>query len=315
MRNKKKIVVFFGKDRNCADPFADFGKKRTVYHQLFKKGLARGLEMYLASGKKTYLGGVVFKSPWKYTGSFFEKHPGEISADAIYDRSAGLKFPSMEISYKVLNSLAFKQLCYNKNLTYSLLSNFMPKSYVVKNTEELQAALKNFAATDLAVLKPVAGFGGKDIFIDSPQNISLIQLHPQTEYTLQQFIDTKEGIPGIVAGHHDLRIIIVEGEVVLCHVRKPKEGSLLANVAQGGSIQEVALTRLPQAVSQVISEIQSIVDSRFNRPLYSIDFGLAKNKPYVFELNDQIGFPSEDMENANIFVEKILDSLERLAQA
>lgn len=315
MRNKKKIVVFFGKNRNCSDPFADFGKKRSVYHQLFKKGTGRGFEMYIASGRESYLGNLDFQHPWIYNGSSFKKHAGKISADAVYDRSGGLKFPAAEISYKVLNGMDFKRLCYNKNLTYSLLPKFMPKNYAIKNEDELHEALKNFASTELVVLKPVAGFGGKDIFIDLPENISLIKINGHTEYALQQFIDTKGGISGMVSGRHDLRIIIVEGKIVLCHVRKPKEGSFLANVAQGGSIKEVALNLVPQNISRVVSEIQSIIDAKFNKPIYSIDLGLSSDgKPYVFELNDQIGFPSEEMKNSAIFVEKILDSLERLSR-
>jgi hypothetical protein len=35
--------------------------------------------------------------------------------------------------------------------------------------------------------------------------------------------------------------------------------------------------------------------------------------PFVFELNDQIGFPVVEMKNARDFVDKILNSLIRLA--
>lgn len=313
MRNKKKIVIFFGKNRNCKDPFLEFGKKRAVYHQLFKKGLTREFEMYIASGRESYLGGLYFQDPWLYNGSFFEKQIGIISADAIYDRSGGLKFPTEESSHKVLNGMTFKQLCYNKNLTYSLLSKFMPTSYSVKNTAELQKALKNFNAHELAVLKPVAGFGGKNIFIDLPKNLSSIEIQKQTEYTLQQFVDTKAGIPNIVSGHHDLRVVVVEGEIVLCHVRAPKKGSLLANVAQGGSIKEIPLDQIPRTIIEMVAKISFIIDTKFNKPIYSIDFGMSNGKPYVFELNDQIGFPSEEMKNADIFIENILRSLARLA--
>jgi len=313
MRNRKKIVVFFGKSRNCADPFASFGKKRAVYHQLFKKGLLRGLEMYIASGRDSYLGNLNFQDPWIYNGSFFEKQTGIISADAVYDRSGGLKFPTEEISFKVLNGIGFKQLCYDKNLTYALLAEFMPKSYPVKNTADLHEALKNFAADELAVLKPVSGFGGKNILIDSPKNLSSSAIQNSIEYALQQFVDTSAGISGITSGHHDLRAIIVNGGFVLCHVRAPQKGSLLANVAQGGSIKEVAIALVPGPVKQIISTVSSIIDSAFDMPVYSIDFGVCHDKPYIFELNDQIGFPSENMHDYPLFIDGILESLARLA--
>jgi hypothetical protein len=52
---------------------------------------------------------------------------------------------------------------------------------------------------------------------------------------------------------------------------------------------------------------------KFNYPLYSIDFGFEKGRPYVFELNDTIGLPSEKMPSHKIFIEKLLLSLKKIA--
>jgi glutathione synthase/RimK-type ligase-like ATP-grasp enzyme len=155
---------------------------------------------------------------------------------------------------------------------------------------------------------------GQGIIIDYPENIAQADIQDDQEYILQEFVDTSGGIPGVIAGHHDLRVVIASGEIVLSHVRTPKEGSLLANVAQGGSIKEVAVKDIPESIITVVKKIQALIDKRFDYPLYSIDLGIQhKETAFVFELNDQIGFPSEDMSAKKEFLDKILDSLEHRA--
>ncbi|NTW46057.1 MAG: hypothetical protein HGB18_03345 [Candidatus Moranbacteria bacterium] len=196
---------------------------------------------------------------------------------------------------------------------YGHLSDFMPKNITIRSKEELRSALDEFDAGDIVVLKPSKGMQGNGILIGPASEIALSTLEPEKEYSLQEFVDTSKGIPGVIDGRHDLRIIIVEGQIVLCHVRTPKEGSFLANVAQGGSIREVPLKEIPAFILDRVSEIQESIDTEFDLPLYSIDFGVAGGKtPFVFELNDQIGFPSEDMDYEE-FIRRTLKSLGRKA--
>lgn len=313
MREEKlKIVVYFGKEKDPIDPFGKFGIKRKVYYELFDCGIEAGLDMYISSGRPAYLGGRCFGNLLRYENGAFAKHQGTVEADAIYDRSGGLAFPSDEISPKVLDCAAFKRLCYDKNKLYEILGDLMPKSIRISATDKLLAALSEFNPDQMAVLKPASDFGGKGIYIDYPRNLEKIGI--EREHVLQEFVDTSKGIPGITDRHHDLRIVIVEGEIVLAHVRTPKDGSLLANVAQGGNIKEIELEKILGYILSTVHEVQAIIDSKYNMPLYSIDFGISNGKAYVFELNDQIGFPSEHMENRTKFVFNIIKSLKRLAE-
>jgi glutathione synthase/RimK-type ligase-like ATP-grasp enzyme len=195
---------------------------------------------------------------------------------------------------------------------YELLGEFMPKSLKIKNQSELKTALQSFPAKKIAVLKPAKGLGGKGIIVDVPQNLAQINIETGKEYVLQQFIDTSQGIKNIVKKKHDLRIIIINGEIVLAHVRTPKEGSYLANVAQGGTIKKITLKKIPKEALNVTKKIQKIINKKYNYPIYSIDFGFENETPYVFELNDQIGFPSEKMLGHAHFIQKLLASLEKI---
>ncbi len=308
----KKIVVHFGKKVGSSDPFLSFGTKRSVYHALFKKGMEQGFEMYLSPNADHFLSGLSFVNPYLYDthSGLFKKIDGTILADAVYDRSGGLSFPHKDVDHKVLNSWKFKKLCADKNATYDLLKPFMPQSFRVTNSATLQMLDSSLALDEFVALKPASGFGGKDIVIDKWKNVRETELVPTTSYTVQKFVDTSRGIPGVTDTFHDLRMVIVHGEIVLAHVRTPKTGSLLANVAQGGSIQEVPLEKIPSFVLEKTARIQAIIDPLFDAPLYSIDLGICGKEAYVFELNDQIGFPSEKM-NYERFIQNILVSLEK----
>lgn len=310
---RKKIAMYFGKEKSDSDPFSDFGIKKSVYHYFFKLGTECGFDMYIASGKESYLGDLKFKNLLFYNGACFEKENIAMKMNAIFDRSGSMIFPPKNLDRKVLNCSAFKILCNDKNAMHKLLACFMPKSFSIKNQSEFLEKLSKFKKNNLVVLKPAKGLGGKGIIIDLPEKIKEITLKDKTDYVLQEFIDTSKGIKGIVRGNHDLRVVIVDGKITLSHIRTPKKGSLLANVAQGGAIKELAVLKIPSRVLSVTKKIQKIIDKKFFYPLYSIDFGINSNgKPFVFELNDQIGFPSEKMRGHKPFIQKIIMALRKI---
>lgn len=311
---RKKIVMYFRKRPLSHDPFGTFGTKRSVYHELFKRGVDSGFDMFVASGERNYEYPLRFKHAFIYASDHFEPHSTEINADAIFDRSGGIFFPPKEIGNKTLNCREFKCLCNDKNSMKDALGDFMPKSERIHNQEELLSHIGSYENSPLVVLKPSRGMQGKDIIIDSPKNIARVKLKHETEYTLQEFIETSSGIPEITPSHHDLRIVVANGKIVLSHVRTPKSGSLLANVAQGGSIQEVSVKNIPNFIRETVEKVQAIIDEKYDFPLYSIDFGVQnKTTPFIFELNDQIGFPSETMAGSDLFIQEILRSLEKRA--
>lgn len=305
--------MFYRKRKPDEAHFFDrLGKKSEVYKYYFKRGTDMGFNMYFVSGIERYLGNMKFKNPLFFDGKRFIYKHELATADAVFDRSSGVKFPPANISGKTLNCIAFKKICWNKLRTYELLGEFMPKSYAVRSRQDLLKNLEKFSHNSLAVLKPVSGLGGKGIIIEKRDEIKKRKISKNL-FILQEFIDTSCGIKKIVNGKHDLRIAIADGKIVLAHVRTPKPGSLLANVAQGGSIKEVPLNMIPKNVLRIVRAAQNKIDEKFNYPLYSIDFGISRNYPYIFEINDQIGFPTKEMKKRKVFVEQILKSLKRLA--
>jgi glutathione synthase/RimK-type ligase-like ATP-grasp enzyme len=293
--------------------FDRLGKKSEVYKYYFKRGYTLGFNMYFVSGIERYAGNLKFRNPLFFDGKNFIHRKGVFKADAVFDRSGGVKFPPKGISSKTLNCVEFKKICWNKIKTYDLIGKFMSKSYAVRSKDDLLDNLKKFSKKSLVVLKPARGLGGKGIVIAKRKDLEKRKVGKKL-FLLQEFLDTSAGIPGIVKGKHDLRVAIAEGKVVLAHVRTPKPGSFLANVSQGGSIREIPIQKIPKRIMSAVRSIQKIIDERFGYPLYCIDFGIEKGKPFVFEINDQMGFPTKEMKNAKVFINRILKSLTRLSK-
>jgi len=308
-QEKKKIVMYFKRKRTgeLGDPFAKFGVKRKVYHYFFQKGQKLGFEMFLANGEQTYLGELDFENL-----SYFKKE--NITADAVYDRSGGLSFPTNNINKKVLNCIAFKTLCNDKNSMYGLLKKYMPKSFEITSQKSFIKMLEKFDNSSLIVLKPAKGLGGKGIIIANKDTIKNTKLEKKESYVLQEFVDTSNGIKGITNKKHDLRVIVIGGKIIYANLRTPKKGSLLANVSQGGKIKEIPIEKIPKKVKLIVKKIQNKIDKKYNYPIYSIDFGISNSKPYVFEINDQIGFPRDSTKNYKKFIDSILRSIERLSK-
>jgi glutathione synthase/RimK-type ligase-like ATP-grasp enzyme len=124
---------------------------------------------------------------------------------------------------------------------------------------------------------------------------------------VQEFIETK-GNFGSGAGRHDLRVVVLDGEPVYSVVRRPEGDGFLANVAQGASLDQVDLGDLPAEVLRISKEIAKEFKKEYANPFYSIDFGMSEERPYIFELNNFIGFPLIERDY-DLFINKITNVL------
>jgi len=97
---------------------------------------------------------------------------------------------------------------------------------------------------------------------------------------LQEFIDCSIGIAGLTKEKHDLRITVVNSEIINSYIRIPKAGSYLANVAQGGKGSSVDLAQVPPIVLGMVKDIDQKI-AHFRPTLYAADF---MNSPTGFKL-------------------------------
>jgi len=307
-----KIGMCFSRPFEGNDPLKHIGRKLPVYLRLLKLCQKKGWQVFILT-RRTYQGKGIFNGVWHFDKDKFSRREKPVKIDLVYDRVAGMKFPpEQEKEMVVVNQRGFKLLCYNKWLAYQKIGHLMPKTYWLGKGKNLAKVLDQ-VKTDWVVLKPCNGMKGVGIFVGPKEkalNFELTKKKAYCQYIAQEFVDTSVGIPGIVKGKHDLRVAIANGEVVWSHVRTPPGGSFKANVAQGGTIEELSPAKLPDSVKKIVSQVAKRFHQKFNNPIYSIDFGIGKDGPLIFELNDQIGFPLWEMKARDRFLQAHVKNFE-----
>jgi glutathione synthase/RimK-type ligase-like ATP-grasp enzyme len=259
--------------------------------------------------KKTYIKNGIFNGGWHFYQGKFKIIHEPIRVDLVYDRTGGLAFPPLENDRKmiVVDNRDFKKICWNKYLTYKEIGKFMPKTFWVGQKINLSNVLLKIK-TDWVVLKPASGLMGIGIFIGPKDKALKFRFKKKyaNSYIAQEFLDTSCGIKGITKGVHDLRAVIVNKKIVWSHVRVPPKGKHTANAAQGGTLREISLDKLPNSVKQIVREISPLFYKKYDNPLFSLDFGITKEGPKVIEINDTIGFPKPKMRARDNFLKELI---------
>lgn len=236
-----------------------------------------------------------------------------VEVDAVWDAT---EFENAsEFKQKVsqqkpfVNSPEFGMICKDKLKTYDTLGEYMPETY--KASYSKTEALIN--SEGRAVLKPVDDLGGEGVKIID----SIDEFENHSDYLVQEFIDSREGIPGTeIDGVHDLRAIIVDGEPVSGFVRRPDEG-LISNVAQGGRIDVFPLEDFPEDARDLLDNVLEILEGY--RPYFaSVDmiYDSSSGNFKVIELNSAPSpsyYGREDMKAAKTeVVREIIQMFSRL---
>ncbi len=304
----KKIGICFSKELKGNLPLQHIGDKLPVYLRLLNLMSEEGWEVFILT-RKTYIGKNIFEGGWKYDNGKFVLITKKIAIDLVYDRTGGIEFPPKNCELPVVNSRQFKILCWDKWATYKKIGKYMPKTLIINNEKQITPALQTIKSKKV-VLKPFNGLKGKGIFIGEKKDVVNFKFPEKYQtYVMQEFIDTSGGIPKVTSGTHDVRVVIVNGKPVWCHVRVPAPGSLLANAAQGGNLSEVEYKELPNSIKIIVREISKMFSKKFDNPIYSLDFGVGLDgKPYIFEINDQIGFPRWKMIKRDNFLYGLIDN-------
>lgn len=300
-----KIGIVFSKLLSAGNPLKRMGEKYPVYIRLLEFCQAEGWDVFVLT-QKTYLGKGAFRGGWVFDKKKFKLTNKILKMDLFYDRTGGLKFPPKEGGLRSVNSREFKILSWDKWAAYQGVKKYMPRTFWVGERGDLVNVLSEIR-TQKVVLKPANGLKGIGVFIGAKEqanNFAFPDKYPK--YIAQEFVDTSRGIPGITNGLHDLRVVIINGKIVWSHVRIPPRGSLQANVARGGKIKEIDCLRIPDCVTKIVRKIAKSFYEKYDNPVYSIDFGIEKGKPYIFEINDQIGFPRWKMKARDVFLNELI---------
>ncbi len=311
-----KFGMCFSRDFEGNNPLSHIGRKLPVYLRLLELCQKEGWEVYVLT-RKTYKGSGTFNGAWLFKnlpagrqGGKFEKKNAPVKIDLIFDWVGNLKFPpANEPNLKTVNVRAFKEITCDKWKMYQLLGDFMPKTFWVGKRENINRVLPKIK-TDWVVVKPVDGLKGKGIFVGPKEGVKSFEFDPKFQnYIVQEFVDTSHGIPGLTPGLHDLRVVVINKKPVWCHVRVPQQGTYKANVGQGGTLTEIDFNQVPGKVKEIVVKIAPEFYAEFDNPVYSLDFGIDRDgTPFIFEINDQMGFPRWEMKNRDSFLKALVSN-------
>ena len=220
-----------------------------------------------------------------------------IVPDLIYDRSLFTinkkltnKRKKMEKDFPYLNNLKLSELFSNKWLTYKKFQKYSPKTVLIKNSRDF-SEIKKLKSSEI-IMKPIFGSGGDGIKISVKEKAKPIKF----PFIAQELICATKGIPGLVKGPHDLRMMMAGEKLFHAFLRIPPKGKFIANLACGSKIKVVSPEDIPESVKKVLKDVvKSLKTSK--KKLYAIDFIIDDNgKAWIIEINSRPGIILEKAE-------------------
>ena len=303
---KKKIAIYLDLPELYDYPFSE---ERYIhsYSDVCFSLEEKGATAYIARGPHSYDGNGNFNTLFQFNSQRKLEQKLGIKVDVVFDKGDKSTFPADGVSK--VNSLEIDRLCNDKSLTAQIFQDVSPKTVEVKSYEELIEASKEIDRNQL-VLKPIDGFGGEGIlFGDADAIVKRVAHESFAPSILQEFIDTSQGIPDVVDGLHDLRVLVLNGEIVQVSIRQPAEGELAANIKRGGSIQIVDVALIPNVASELVQKVDAYMN-QFGSRFYAVDMVFDGENYKLMELNSRPGWHprSIDVQAAEL-IDKIADLL------
>ena len=234
--------------------------------------------------------------------------PGVVYDKSEYDlESKTLEALRKKISrnFTFVNSLDLKELMSNKWKSYLLFKKYSPRTLLINTKADLPLIGK--LSTEKVVVKPISGSCGKNVGVYLKKKVIPLAF----PFIIQEFIESKRGISGVLTGTHDLRIFFFNKTPFYSYARMPQTGSLISNIATGGSLKVVSLNKISRNVMKIAREATEKL-SRFGPRIFAIDFMLdAAQRPWLIELNSCPSFVLEREEHRykQEFFKPILDFL------
>ena len=122
-------------------------------------------------------------------------------------------------------------------------NEFIPRTFVSKNTEYLKNVIENFDA-DKMILKPLDGYGGSGVIViekSASKNLnSLLDFYINGK-TGKHYVIVQEYVPEADSG--DVRVLMLNGEPIGAYNRVPSAGDNRSNISAGGSAVKHKLTK------------------------------------------------------------------------
>src|SRR3989344_3736548 len=306
---KGNIIVWLKSSQK--ETFSPIYHKAISYNQ-FVRELNRRQNLFFAFDAQSYRGDDLFSPVSEYVNGEIVASGKEVVAAVIYNLGSIPRQNFKAQKAHITNTPEFKEFCHSKFAIAEYLSPFSPKTMFIATEGDFWSALKNIE-TERVVFKPDKGTNGVGVKIFETSKAVVdddMRAHLEEGAVLQEFIDTRNGIPNICDAYHDLRLVTINDHIVLTHVRIPEEGSLIANYEQGAIIRELSEEMVPEKILKFYRAVHQSVIQRFPKPMYAMDIGVGPSGPQLFELNGHTAFPWPDFACRDFFIQNLIKHLE-----
>jgi len=280
-------------------PFS--GQSNESYSYFSERAREKGVKLVQAH-YEWYKDGALNQA-WVFDGEWRKVENMEL--DGVFDKfhfdedTKKIK-EDIDVEVGIINDPELEQLCKDKLMTYERFSERIPatRKFSEENTLEMLGEYGK------VVLKPRFAFGGKGIHIlEQGDEVPEIE----SRYIVQRFVDSSGGIEEIVDGTHDLRAIIVNGDLKASYVRYSEDGEI-SNVAQGGSQHSIDLEKFPDSALELVEEVYQEIS--FDPIFFSVDiFFDSDGRPWIVELNSKPGIGYYGDQKMKRRLEPVMDSL------
>ncbi len=257
-----------------------------------------------------------FASYYIWDGKNFVEKNKNLKPDYILDRSAcsDKRMPIKNMMQEMapsLNPPRVQMIAEDKFMTHLMFPEITIPSYLAHNKEELSAIAKKHKTTRKWVTKYLRGICGNGVEISSSKKVA--QYKGKFPAIMQPFLDSKQGIPSLFKGIHDLRVICLDHKPIQAYIRTPAKGKELCNIAQGGTRIFIALSDLPPQAKKLVQEVTKRLKP-FQNTMYSVDMLFLNRKtPKLIEMNHNPTLemtPGHEKEVKKILV-KFVDHIEK----
>ncbi len=263
---------------------------RRLYSNLILKARIEGVEIYRTSYKWYDKNRDIFKKCWSYNKKDGWIKVYNIKANVIYDKDAySEKTNKLRKFFSkrgiLFNPYYIQDICTDKYKTYKLFKTLSPKTFLVKNKNDLRSVLGRIE-TEKVVFKPNKGSSARGIIICDKKDLLKKVRKIKEEHVLQEFMVCKK--VGIIKGVCDIRIIISRGKIIDSYMRISKNKNILvSNIAAGGKEIYIPKNKIPKQIIR----LARLIDNKFKgykARMYTADFLIDENgRTWLIELNDK----------------------------
>ena len=133
-----------------------------------------------------------------------------------------------------------------EKLSVTKFLEFTPNTLITQSLDQLQ---RFYEENKSFILKPLYGHGGNEVIKIS--NREQLNTMGSAHLNKHGYVVAQEFLPEVVNG--DKRVFLVDGLVLGGFARIPKSGSILANMAAGGSVTKTTLTAKEIEISEKVA--------------------------------------------------------------